>query len=239
MSDLSISISFIAGILSFFSPCILPLIPGYISYLSGISIDQIKKKTKTRMKVFLNSAFFVLGFSLVFAAFGVALNGVLSDVAYDLKLWAGRVGGIVIIAFGLYMIGLLKIPFLEREYKLTVKKKSSYTYLTSFVFGASFAVGWTPCVGAILGSILTLSITSPGSAFYLLLAYAVGLGIPFLIAGIFTEKFVSLISKIGTFLKYFNIIAGLFLIILGILVFTSTLNVLASFTLLDIFNVRM
>ncbi|MBS3055118.1 MAG: hypothetical protein J4452_01355 [Candidatus Aenigmarchaeota archaeon] len=102
MSDLSVSISFIAGILSFFSPCVLPLIPGYLSYLSGISIEEIKKQTKTRLKVFLNAAFFVLGFSLIFAAFGIALNSVLSDVAYDVKIWAGRIGGIVIIAFRLY-----------------------------------------------------------------------------------------------------------------------------------------
>lgn len=239
MSDLSVPLSFAAGVLSFFSPCILPLIPGYLSYLSGISIDQISKKSGSRLHVFANSVFFVLGFSLVFAAFGVVLNSLLVNLAYGLKIWASRIGGIVIIAFGLYMLGLLKIPFLEREHKISVRKKFSLTYPTSFIFGAAFAIGWTPCVGAILGSILTLSLAFPGTAFFLLIAYSVGLGIPFLVAGIFTERFVSLTSRLRTFLKYFNIVAGLFLIVLGILVFTNTLNLLANFSILDLFNIRM
>ena len=142
--------------------------------------------------IFLNSVFFVLGFSIIFSIVGVLLQSILANVSFTVKKWLGYIGGTIIIFFGIYLLGLIKIPFLEQEHKLRVKRKFRYSYITSFVFGSAFAVGWTPCVGAILGGILTLAVSNPASAFPLLLSYSLGLGIPFLIVGLFTNSASSL-----------------------------------------------
>src|SRR3989338_7702518 len=157
MVEVSLIAAFIGGIVSFLSPCVLPLIPGFLAYLSGTSLGDTS--SSARVKMFLNSLFFVLGFSVVFALLGVLLNTILSQSSYLIQEWLGRIGGIIIIIFALYLLGLLKLPFLEKEHKINVKKRFSITYVTSFVFGAAFAVGWTPCVGAILGAVLALAIT--------------------------------------------------------------------------------
>ena len=224
MVEPTIIVAFIAGVVSFVSPCVLPLIPGFLAYLSGTSTGQ----QGARLKIFLNSVAFVLGFSVIFALLGVLLNTVLERVSYSVQTWLSRIGGIVIILFALYILGLIKISFLEREHKFAVKKKFSITYVTSFVFGAAFAVGWTPCVSAILGSVFALAVTKPALGFVLLMSYALGLGIPFLLVGLFTTQAINLINKSATFLKYFNIIVGILLLILGILVFTNKLNVVAN-----------
>ena len=224
MIEPTVIVAFVAGLVSFVSPCVLPLIPGFLAYLSGTSTGQ----QGARLKVFLNSVAFVLGFSVIFALLGVLLNTVLERVSYNVQTWLSRIGGIVIILFALYILGLIKISFLEREHKFAVKKKFSITYLTSFVFGAAFAVGWTPGVSAILGSILALAVTKPSLSFILLLSYALGLGLPFLLVGLFTTQATQLISKSATLLKYFNIVVGILLLILGILVFTNKLNVVAN-----------
>ena len=225
MVEVSIAIAFIAGIISFISPCVLPIIPGFLAYLSGTAATD----ENARLKIFLNSIAFVIGFSVIFALLGVLLNTVLERVSYYVQTWLSRISGIIIILFALYVLRLIKLPFLEREHKFKIKKKFSVTYLTSFVFGSAFAVGWTPCVSAILGSILALAVAKPGLSFLLLLAYALGLGIPFLLVGLFTTQAINLISKSSTFLKYFNIIVGILLLILGVLVFTNKLNIVANF----------
>lgn len=230
MVDITIVAVFLAGIISFLSPCILPLIPGFLGYLAGVNPEDTSKKA--RLKMFINSLIFVLGFSSVFALLGVLLNTILEKSSYNIQLWLSRIGGIIIIMFGLYLLKLIKIPFLEREHKLQIKGLQP-SYFTSFLFGAAFAVGWTPCVGAVLGSILTLAITNPGQSFYLLLTYAIGLGIPFLIVGIFSTHALNLISKNEKFFKYFNIVVGIILITLGILVFTQTLNRIASLGIIN------
>jgi cytochrome c-type biogenesis protein len=192
--------------------------------LSGTSTGQ----QGTRLKIFLNSVAFVLGFSVIFALLGVLLNTILERVSYNVQTWLSRIGGIIIILFALYILGLIKINFLEREHKFAVKKKFSITYVTSFVFGAAFAVGWTPCVSAILGSVFALAVAKPGLSFVLLMSYALGLGIPFLLVGLFTTQAINLINRSATVLKYFNIVVGILLLILGILVFTNKLNVVAN-----------
>ncbi len=184
--------------------------------------------TQVRLRIFLNTVFFVLGFSVVFSLLGVLLNSVFSSISYDLRVWVSYIGGAIIILFGLYLVGLLKIGFLEREHKLK-SKKFSISYVTSFVFGATFAAGWSPCVGAILGGILTLAATEPGIAFGLLLSYSLGLSVPFLLAGLFISQTTSFIEKLSPHLKLFNLIAGVLLIILGILVFTDNLAKVSSF----------
>lgn len=182
--------------------------------------------------VFINSVFFVLGFSLIFSLVGVLLQSVLSKVSFTVQQWLGYAGGVVIIIFGIYLLGLIKIPFLQKEHKLKVNKKFRFSYITSFVFGAAFAVGWTPCVGAVLAVILALAVVNPTSAFALLLAYSIGLGIPFLLVGLFTQQASSFINKLGNKLRYLNYFFGGFLIILGILVFTNNLAKIANFELL-------
>ena len=178
--------------------------------------------------IFLNSVFFVLGFSIIFSLVGVLLQSVLAKISFTVQQWLGYIGGIIIIFFGVYLLGLIKIPFLEEEHKLKVKRKFRYSYITSFVFGSAFAVGWTPCVGAILGAILTLAASSPARAFPLLLSYSLGLGIPFLIVGLFTNSASKFIEKAGPKLKYVNYAFGAILIILGIFVFTNQLSRIAS-----------
>jgi cytochrome c-type biogenesis protein len=226
MQEVSIAIALLAGVVSFLSPCVLPLVPGFLAYLAG---GATAEHQPSRKEVFLNSLFFVLGFSLVFAALGVLLNTILLSIAYDLQTWLARIGGIIIIFFGLYLIKLIKIPWLERDHKIVVKKKFKSRYVTSLLFGFAFAVGWTPCVGAALGAILALSATAPGSAFSLLFAYSLGLGLPFLLIGLFTGQATRWIARWGKALEYTSIAFGVILIILGVLVFTQSLNLIANF----------
>ena len=172
---------------------------------------------------------FVVGFSSVFALLGVLLNTILSGISLQVQSWLSKVGGVVIILFGLYMLGLIKPKFMEVEKKLQVTKTFSVSYITSFVFGAAFAVGWTPCIGPVLGSVLTLAVVSPGESLALLLMYSLGLGIPFLLMGLFSDHAVQWIKKFGKGMKYFNIIVGVLLVVLGVMVFTQTLLLFANF----------
>ncbi|MBT3866270.1 cytochrome C biogenesis protein [Candidatus Woesearchaeota archaeon] len=177
---------------------------------------------------FKSSIFFVLGFSVVFSLVGVLLQTVLTSVGYSVQTWLARIGGVIIIIFGLYIMGLIKIKFLERDYSVSVKRKFKSSYLTSFVFGAAFAVGWSPCVSAALGAVLALSATSPSSAFILLMAYTLGLGIPFLILGMFASRASKLIQKATKWFKYIQAFFGALLVIIGVLIFVSQLSRIAN-----------
>jgi len=226
MSLLSIGVAFVAGLVSFLSPCILPVIPGFLAYLAGASLGKTKSK---RRDIFLNALFFVLGFSFIFSLLGVLLNSILVNVAYNALTWLSRIGGGIVIFFGVYLTGVIKIPFLEKEYKLLVKANFKSRHLSSFIFGAAFAVGWTPCVGAVLGGILALAVTQPGIAFFLLFAYSLGLGIPFLVVGLFAAPTMHWINKYSHWLKYINIVFGIILIVMGILIFNQSLSRVVSF----------
>lgn len=234
MAEITIIVAFIGGLVSFLSPCMLPIIPGFLAYLAGTSIGESQSKRKD---IFLNSLFFVLGFSVIFAALGILLNTLLESVAYNVQEWLARIGGGIIIFFGLYLTGLIRVPFLEREYKFKVGRKFSSRYATSFLFGSALAVGWTPCVGVAFGGILGLAAIKPGLAFYLLLSYSLGLGVPFLLVGLFTSQVSSFITSVtvhhARLFKSINITFGVLLIILGILAFTQNLNIIANFELLN------
>jgi cytochrome c-type biogenesis protein len=238
--ETSVLVSALAGAGSFFSPCILPIVPAFISYLSGTTLSEVQNagdgaqvavKRMTRLNIFLNTVYFVLGFSLVFAVLGVIFNSVLANVGTGFQGTLQSIGGVVIIAFGAYLVLAMKFRSLNFEKRMTKIPRFKTSYLTSFVFGAAFASGWTPCVGPILGSTLTLAATSPGAAYNSLLAYALGLGIPFLVTGAFFSQATGLIRRMVKYLKYFNPIMGAILIVLGILVFTNQLSVVASFPL--------
>ncbi len=185
--------------------------------------------------VFLSSVFFVLGFSAVFSIVGVLLQTVLANVSQGVEMWLGRIGGVVIIFFGLFLLKLFTPKFLERDHKIAVKKRFHSYFLTSFIFGAAFAVGWTPCVSAALGAILALATTQAGSAFFLLFAYTLGIGIPFLLVGLFTAQAQHLIDKAGKWLLYFQYIFGVILVIIGIFIFTGNLSQIANIQFLTTF----
>lgn len=257
--EINVIVSALAGAGSFFSPCILPILPAFISYLSGTTLHEVQNsnnnntittttsggsaaaaaaakqsltvKRSTRLNVFLNTVYFVLGFSLVFAVLGVILNSVLVTVGIGFQSALQSIGGVVIILFGAYLILSTKLRRLNFEKKMTKLPRFKTSYITSFVFGAVFAAGWTPCVGPILGSTFTLAATAPGAAYNSLLAYSLGLGIPFLITGAFFSQATGLIRRMVKYLKYFNPIMGAVLIILGILVFTNQLALLGNFPL--------
>lgn len=246
--ETTILVSALAGLGSFLSPCILPIIPGFLSYLSSSSIkeanedenilatnaNQRKESTiiitkKAKINIFINTVYFVLGFSLIFSVLGVILNGILAtSIGNNFQHYLSYIGGIVIAAFGINLILSLKIKQLNIEKKFTKIPKFKTSYLTSFVFGIAFAAGWTPCVGPILGSTFTLAATNPGTAYNLLLSYSLGLGIPFLITGAFFSKAIGIIKKITKHLKYFNIVMGSILIIVGILIFFNQLTLLIN-----------
>lgn len=230
MAEITVLFALLAGVASFFSPCILPLLPAFIAYLAGTTFKDVKRGFN--LNIFLHTVFFVIGFSIVFSVVGVLLNGLLGSISFDVKIWLSRIGGLIIIGFGLYLLGLLKIPFLSVAHKITPRKTGN-KFLNSFVFGVAFAIGWTPCVGAVLGAIFTLAITAPSQAFNLLFAYSIGLGIPFLLAGVFFSGMSAFIGRIAGFLKYFNIAMGIVLIILGILVITNYIGVISSFSLAE------
>ena len=243
MVETSVLVSALAGVGSFFSPCILPIIPAFVSYLSGTTLSEVQGqnqgaggtsvavKKSTRLNIFLNTVYFVLGFSLVFAVLGVILNSFLANVGTGFQATLQTIGGGVIIAFGAYLILSSKIRVLNFERRMTHIPRFKTTYLTSFVFGAAFASGWTPCVGPILGTTLTLAATSPGAAYNSLLAYSLGLGVPFLITGAFFSQSTKIIKKMIKHLKYFNPVMGAILIILGILVLTNQLSIIGNFPL--------
>ena len=243
MVEASILVSALAGAGSFFSPCILPIIPAFVSYLSGTTLSEVSGqqnagasltlKKSTRLNIFLNTVYFVLGFSLVFAVLGVILNSFLVNVGVGFQGTLQSIGGIVIFVFGAYLILSTKLRILNFEKRMTNLPRFKTSYLTSFVFGAAFASGWTPCVGPILGTTLTLAATSPGAAYNSLLAYSLGLGIPFLVTGAFFSQSTKVIRKMAKHLKYFNPIMGAILITLGILVCTNQLSIIGNFPLAD------
>ena len=180
--------------------------------------------------IFLNSVFFVLGFTLVFSIIGILLQTVLAHISYSAMGILRIIGGLLIIFFGILLIASAKyiIPFFSTEHKIQVRRFSN-SFLSSFVFGLAFALGWTPCVGAILGAIYTFAATSPGIGFLLLLAFSLGLGIPFLLCGAFISRFSGFMEHIHGFLKYFDIVGGIFLLAMGILVVTGYIGEISIF----------
>jgi cytochrome c-type biogenesis protein len=259
--ETTILVSALAGLGSFLSPCILPILPGFISYLSGTAANEAKdsQTAKTeiesysdsaastsrhvqpvtvsrsaRINIFLNTVYFVLGFSLVFAVLGVLLNSVLVGVGNGFQHSLTSAGGLVIIGFGVYLILSTKLRTLNFEKKMMTRiPKFKTSYITSFVFGAAFAAGWTPCVGPILGSTFALAASHPAAAYNSLLAYSLGLGVPFLITGAFFSRATGLIRRMVKHLKYFNLAMGAILVIVGILLFTNQLILLANFPLVN------
>ena len=237
MPDPTIIVALFAGLGSFVAPCILPMIPAFLAYISGTTLAEIGTKQESNLQVnkiniLLNTVFFVLGFSIVFSILGVLINSALSDKIVGFSESLNFVAGTIIISFGLFLLFSTKINSLNIEKKIVIKDfKASYPM--SFIFGLAFAIGWTPCVGPILGTILTLAVTTPSMSFSLLLAYSFGLGIPFILMGVFFSRSTKIIHSMSRHLKYYNIVLGGLIIILGVLVFTNQLAYIANFPLLN------
>ncbi len=237
--DISLIIpAFIAGIITFLAPCTLPLIPGYLAFISGVSVTDLKNPEKLKQakrKILLNGLLYVIGFSLVFILLGT-IFGLAGSALAQYRIWISRIGGIFVIFFGLYLMHVFKLPFfnfLNREKKLqfanslTPGKPSS-----SFLFGMTFAAGWTPCVGPILGTILLLASTSGTilEGTFLLFVFSLGLAIPFLIIALGVGHATQYIKKLTKYLNIISFIGGLFLLFLGILLVTDSMNVWLAYS---------
>jgi len=221
--------SFFAGVLTFLAPCTLPLVPGYLAFISGTSADD---REKSRGKIFWNGVAFVIGFSLIFIVLGT-VAGLIGQAFAPYQVWLSRVAGIAIIIFGLFMVGILKIPLLNKEQHLKapgIFKRGNL--FGSFLFGSAFSLGWTPCVGPILGSILLLASTSTTalSGAFLLGVFSLGLAVPFLLIAFSISKAETYLEKMSKYLNVVSVVGGIFLIILGILVLTDKMPIFLAWS---------
>ena len=216
---MSFSIAFAAGFLTFSSPCILPLIPAYISYITGISFDELKegKRGDVRRKTLAHSLLFVLGFSAVFIALGASAS-YLGKFLIAYKAAISKIGGVLVILFGLYLMGLFKLDFLSKERRIKFKMRGG-SKLGSFLLGIVFAAAWTPCVGPILGTILVMAATKETilEGMWLLSVYSLGIAIPFIISALLINSFLAHFAKFRKYLFVVKFICGLLLITVGIL----------------------
>lgn len=226
--------SFVAGILTFLAPCTLPLVPGYLGFISGTSLRDLKdpqKSKKAREKIFLNGLFFIVGFSAIFIILGTAA-GFVGKSLFQYRFWISRVGGVFIIVFGFFMMGVVKLKFFNRDRKfflLPIFRRGKF--FGSFLFGSTFALGWTPCVSPILGSILTLAVisTTAGQGAFLLFVFSLGLAVPFLLVALGISWASDHLAKIGKYLDAVSFVGGVFLVFLGILVLTNSLGIWTSY----------
>jgi cytochrome c-type biogenesis protein len=229
ISLFNILIAFAGGLLSFLSPCVLPLVPGYISLMSGVSIDHLKGEGggNSRRAVIANSLAFNAGLSVIFLALG-GTAGLLGAAIIN-NVWVRVVGGLVIIVFGLHLIGLLKIKYLYKDTRQFSNEKPR-GMLGSLMLGIAFAAGWTPCIGPILGGIIGLAATSGGWKGGLLLSafYSAGLAVPFLLTGLGINQFLSFYSKFRQHLHKVEVVSGVILILIGVLVMSNRVTLLAS-----------
>ncbi len=237
MDNLNLITALLAGLVSFLSPCVLPLVPGYISFISGISLQDLQaagSDSRVMRRAFISSVWFVLGFSLVFILLGASATALGQSFLQRLNLLK-QIAGVVIIVFGLHLIGIFRIPFLQVERKLEVRQRP-LTAIGAFLVGAAFAFGWTPCIGPILAGILALASTQEtilrGMA--LLAVYSLGLGIPFLATSLGIQLFWKFFSRFRRYLRGVEILSGILLVAIGILILTDRLTAMARF--LSFFN---
>ncbi len=228
MLEISIFSAFLAGILAFVSPCVLPLVPVYISLMTNKAIYKNKKiKMSERLYLFLNSIFFVMGFSIIFIILGSTAT-FLGQILKEYSVIIGRIGGGILIIFGLHYLGLFKIPFLNMEKRFEVPSSLKSGYFSSFVIGLIFSFGWIPCVGLILSGILLLAsqLETLLQGIVLLSAFSLGLGLPFILASVFISFFSNILKRMNKHLNIVSIISGIFLIALGIVFVTDSMTLI-------------
>jgi len=228
-SQITIGLAFLAGLASFLSPCVFSLVPAYVGYLGGRAAGG-EASGPNRFVTLTHGLAFVLGFSLVFVALGVAVSAA-GGLLYDVRNYLEKIGGIVVVIFGLHMIGIFRIPFLEYDARVHTNPDRKWGYLSSALLGVFFSAGWSPCVGPVLGTILTLAINGGSISLgaKLLSAYSAGMAIPFLVAALGIGWVGTALLKYGKAMHYFEIAMGVVLVIVGILLFAGVFELLARF----------
>ncbi len=232
MNDVSFGLAFIAGVVSFLNPCVMPLIPSYISYITGLSFKDLsgsEDRSRIRKVTLINSLLFVAGFSFIFVLLG-ASSSTLGRLFYQYRDIVRIAGGILIIIFGLFVAGILNLGFLMRERRFELRDRPA-GLLGSFIIGMTFGAGWTPCIGPILGSILIYASTKD-SVLYgmgLLGVYSIGLGIPFILSGVAINIFLSYMKKLQRYMRYVMLLSGLILIAFGIILLTNSMGLISQY----------
>jgi cytochrome c-type biogenesis protein len=227
--NVSVGLAFLAGLASFLSPCVLSLVPAYVSYLGGRAAGG-EAAGKNRWLTFTHGLVFVLGFSVVFILFNV-IAAALGVVLFDFRLWLARIGGLIVIIFGLHMIGVFRIPFLEYDIRVHKQADNSLGYLSSFLMGIFFSAGWSPCVGPILGAIMTFAINTGDVLQGTLLgtAYSAGLAIPFLLAALGIGWVTVILRKYNKVMRVVEIVMGVLMVVVGLMLLFGVFNIIATY----------
>ncbi len=233
-AQVSMVVAIGAGLLSFLSPCVLPLIPSYLAFVGGLSLEEIQGSvatSKNRRQLLIHAGTFILGFSFIFISLGASATA-LGQLLFDYQLLIRKAGGVLVIIFGLHIAGWLTIPFLMRERHIQLREGPT-GYLGAFLVGVTFAAGWIPCVGPILGSILVMASTSQsvGQGILLLAAYSLGLAVPFFLSALLFSRFLTFFNRFKPLLPWVSRASGLFLILVGILLLTDYFTLLSAFAL--------
>jgi cytochrome c-type biogenesis protein len=233
-NELTFAVAFLAGIVSFLSPCVLPLFPSYVSFVTGLTFDELATpgpdaRARVRRLTIIHSLLFILGFMLVFVALGASATAV-GQFMRSNQGWIRRVAGVIIVLFGLHITGVFRLAFLQRERRIHLQERPA-GMLGSVVVGFAFGAGWTPCIGPILGAILTMAGSSGqlSTGVFLLVAYGLGLGVPFFLAAIGFSSFLTAFRRIRRWLRPIEVVSGLVVIAVGILIFTNYFAVLAAY----------
>jgi cytochrome c-type biogenesis protein len=227
--SVGLAAAFAAGVLSFLSPCVLPIVPAYLSFMTGLTISELSGDDVPLRVVLVPSILFVAGFSIVFVAFGASAS-VLGHFLVQYRSVVGRIAGLVVLAFGLLMTGWIKVPWLYGEARVGLERSRAFGRGAALVMGMAFAAGWTPCVGPILGTILALaaSVGDVGRGALLLLAYSIGLGVPFILTALLFGRLKGLLRWMGRHTLVINRVAGIILMVVGVLMLTGRMGVLAG-----------
>jgi cytochrome c-type biogenesis protein len=227
-SQITIGLAFLAGLASFLSPCVFSLVPAYIGYLGGRAAGG-EADSKNRWTTFSHGLAFVLGFSIIFVLLGVAAAAA-GHLLYDVRYWLAKIGGLVVIVFGLHMIGVLRIPFLEYDTRVNTAPDRKWGYLSSALMGVFFSAGWSPCVGPVLGAILTLAMNggSISTGASLLSAYSAGLAIPFLVAALGIGWVSTILRRYSKVMRVAEVVMGVLLVIVGIMLFSGIFALIAQ-----------
>lgn len=224
-ASVSLTISFTAGVLSFLSPCVLPLIPSYVSFITGLSLDDVQRSRRITL---VHSLLFVLGFTAVFLLLGATATAV-GRMFFQQREWVGRIGGLLVILLGLYLLGVINLPALAQERRVHIADKP-LGYVGTVLVGMAFAAGWTPCIGPILGAVLTYTASSAdlNRGLLLLLAYSLGLAVPFLLAALMIDRFMGAFRRYRPALLWMSRASGALLIGIGILMITGSMTTLTT-----------
>ena len=231
-ANISLGLAFLAGLASFLSPCVFSLVPAYVGYLGGRAAGGENTAASNRWATFSHGLAFVLGFSVVFIFLGVAASA-FGGLLFDIRTWLAKIGGVIVVIFGLHMIGVFRIPFLDYDLRVHSQVDARWGYISSALMGVFFSAGWSPCVGPVLGAILTLALNG-GSVLLgvkLLSAYSAGLAIPFLIAALGIGWVSVILRKYGKVMRYVEIAMGVLLVIVGAMLFLGTFELLSRYGL--------